>query len=366
MGLRDIFRASQNVIESIQKIVTDNQEINKKLESAGGFISLIGIVIDIYSDIKERLKTPEERAFGLLIKVTFQSTQELLNDLKMKLPRDIQSKIDKKINKKEMIKRLLDPFLIHSDWDSYLPDHPAISGFKYEILSILKDSGCNYDLLNSFIMKFNINLEYNIEKDENIHIFYDWWTKENKYKRLKEYLEFVKSHRYYVMGLDNRPLFEYYIEQNALSTSVYTWTYSNKEFDSYNARKVRDILYNFLDEDKKWYLIIGASFGIGKSSMPTSHTSADPVPDVEDKAEDHKDPSPTAHPAANRVVGKDVEQGRIGKDNQPEERDEEAVECTVHPVRENPDQHESDSWREPGKQCEQTTHPSTLSLRPTV
>jgi hypothetical protein len=80
MGLRDIFRASQNVIESIQKIVTDNQEINKKLETAGGFISLIGIVIDIYSDIKDRLKTPEERAFGSLIRVTFQSTEELLNE----------------------------------------------------------------------------------------------------------------------------------------------------------------------------------------------------------------------------------------------------------------------------------------------
>jgi hypothetical protein len=44
---------------------------------------------------------------------------------------------------------------------------------------------------------------------------------------------------------------------------------------------------------------------------------ADPVPDVEDKAQDHKDPSPTAHSAANRAVGKDVEQGRIGKDDQP-------------------------------------------------
>ena len=52
-------------------------------------------------------------------------------------------------------------------------------------------------------------------------------------------------------------------------------------------------------------------------TLPTSHTSADPVPDVEDKAEDHKDPSPTAHPAANRAVGKHVEQGRIGKDDQP-------------------------------------------------
>ena len=88
------------------------------------------------------------------------------------------------------------------------------------------------------------------------------------------------------------------------------------------------------------------------------------MPDVEDKAEDHKDPSPTAHSAANRAVGKDVEQGRIGKDDQPEERDEEAVECTVHQVRENPDQRESDSWREPGKQCEQTPHPPTFLSGP--
>ena len=73
-----------------------------------------------------------------------------------------------------------------------------------------------------------------------------------------------------------------------------------------------------------------------------------------------------AHSAANRAVGKDVEQGRIGKDDQPEERDEEAVECTVHPVRENPDQRESDSWREPGKQCEQTPHPPTFPPAPGV
>ena len=56
--------------------------------------------------------------------------------------------------------------------------------------------------------------------------------------------------------------------------------------------------------------------------------------------------------------------GRIGKDDQPEDRDEEAGECTVHQVRENPDQHESDSWREPGKQYEQTPHPPTFPSGP--
>src|SRR6188768_1358949 len=99
-------------------------------------------------------------------------------------------------------------------------------------------------------------------------------------------------------------------------------------------------------------------------TLPTGHTSADPVPDVEDKAEDHKDPSPTGYSACNRVVGKDVEQGRIGKDDQPEERDEEAVECAVHPVRENPNKRESDSGRDPSKQCEQAPHPPTFLSGP--
>ena len=57
------------------------------------------------------------------------------------------------------------------------------------------------------------------------------------------------------------------------------------------------------------------------------------MPDVEDKAQDHKDPSPTAHSAANRAVGKDVEEGRIGKDDQPEERDEEASPVVIDSAR---------------------------------
>ena len=45
--------------------------------------------------------------------------------------------------------------------------------------------------------------------------------------------------------------------------------------------------------------------------------------------------------------------------SRPEERDEEAVECTVHQVRENPDQHESDSWRTRSSQSGgSTTKPS--------
>jgi len=48
-------------------------------------------------------------------------------------------------------------------------------------------------------------------------------------------------------------------------------------------------------------IIIRRTALCARITLPTSHTSADPVPDVEDKAEDHKDPSPTGHSAANRV-----------------------------------------------------------------
>ena len=69
-----------------------------------------------------------------------------------------------------------------------------------------------------------------------------------------------------------------------------------------------------------------------------------------------------AGPRTARVVGKDVEQGRIGKHDQPAERDEEAVECTVTQFVKIRDQRESDAWRDPGRRCEQTPF-GTLTFR---
>src|SRR4051795_1874464 len=80
-------------------------------------------------------------------------------------------------------------------------------------------------------------------------------------------------------------------------------------------------------------------------TLAASRTSAQPVTNVEDEAEDHEEPAPTAQ-VGYRAVGKNVEQGRIRKEDQPEQWNDEAAEGAVHQVREDPHQHEHDSWRE--------------------
>ena len=40
--------------------------------------------------------------------------------------------------KKQLLTKLLDAFKENSEWNSYLPDHPAIIKFKSEIINELK------------------------------------------------------------------------------------------------------------------------------------------------------------------------------------------------------------------------------------
>src|SRR3954449_8564242 len=89
------------------------------------------------------------------------------------------------------------------------------------------------------------------------------------------------------------------------------------------------------------------------AALTAGGTATGPVADVEHEADDHEGPAPTAQPVADRVVGEDVEQGRVGEDDQPEQREDETVEGAVHQVREDPDQDQGDPGCEPGKQCEQ-------------
>jgi uncharacterized protein YjbI with pentapeptide repeats len=267
MDLSDIFSISKGVIDAIQKTISDNEQISGKIDKAGGLIALVGVGIDLYKEIKENLKTPEEKAFGSLLNVTFGSTHRLLDEIKSKFLKDEHLKLTTKNNRKELMTRLLNSFTKASEWNCYLPDHPAIDNFRSEIVYQLRSLGCNYEVLNYFIMKFNVNLEYDAEKDKKIKVFYDWWTKEDKYKVLHEYLEFVKTQKYFVKGLDQRPLYEYYIEQNAIPRGPNTWNLEDEGLCQNNKREIQDIVHDFLEKDKRWYIVIGAPFGIGKTSV---------------------------------------------------------------------------------------------------
>ena len=77
--LNKIFDKSSTIIDAAKKILNE-PELSKKLEQAGGFVSLVGVGIELYNTIKESLKTEEEKAFGALLKIAFESANETLDE----------------------------------------------------------------------------------------------------------------------------------------------------------------------------------------------------------------------------------------------------------------------------------------------
>ena len=271
MGIREFFSSANDVIEAIKKIV-DNDEFGKKLDNAGGLIALVGIGIDLYQQIKDNLDTPRKKAFAALLNIAFESAEELLGEINDRFSMTNRSHFERipRKEKKDLMNHLLDTFIKESDWDSYLPDHPAIIGFRSQIVSLLNNQGYDYEAFNYFIIKFSLKLENKAKTDEDIKKFYDWWTSEEQYKELVEYLEYLRSHRYYVKRLDQKPLYEYYVEQDAIpAAGATTWDleYTDKELVNEPRRSINEIIRDFLEEDERWYIVIGAPFGIGKTSM---------------------------------------------------------------------------------------------------
>ena len=96
-------------------------------------LSLIGIGLSVlYAQNAEDRKSPEENFFALF-KIVFESAKEVMG----KLEKRIQDRRYTKNygNKKQLLTKLLDAFKENSEWNSYLPDHPAIIKFKSEIIN---------------------------------------------------------------------------------------------------------------------------------------------------------------------------------------------------------------------------------------
>jgi hypothetical protein len=262
-----IFDKSGIIIDAAKKILNE-PKFAEKLGQAGGFVSLVGVGIEIYNDIKESLKTEEEKAFGALLKITFESANETLDRFK-----EIQiEKPNRRLNR-TIMGSLLDAFGKTSEWNSYLQEHPSVREFRKIISTYLKEKGVDSNKINEFILNFNLRIEAKASKNEAFRKFYDWWTLEEQYNELKEYLEYVKNKMYYLKGIDIKPLYEYYVWNKAVVATVDTWDWNDKQFydlERYRTeiKDIRKIIKEFLQSgSNKWYLVVGAPFGIGKTSM---------------------------------------------------------------------------------------------------
>ena len=267
MELNRLFLHSTKIITSIVSFIDQekNQEIVNSLKLSGGIISLIGIGIEIYKEIQKDLKTSEEKAFGSLISIAFVSAKIILEEIQSALT-DYDIELKNIGNKKELIKKLFETFKDTSDWNNYLPDHPSVKKFRNILFQYLRSLDLSIDIINEFLIKFNLAIEKNVLTDKNIDLFYDWWTRQKNFDNLKEYLEHVKGNQYKIQTIDKKPIAEYYIELKCTIAEGYTWDWDDKKFEDRAKQNINTVIDEFLHNKKKYYMIIAAPFGIGKTS----------------------------------------------------------------------------------------------------
>jgi hypothetical protein len=89
-------------------------------------------------------------------------------------------------------------------------------------------------------------------------------------------LEYSRLLIYKTDPIDQKSLEEYYVENNALFLKdVETWEKEDDYFQIekiYESRKASNFIISFLKE-QKWYTVIAAPFGIGKTSLAIYLTS---------------------------------------------------------------------------------------------
>lgn len=227
--------------------------------------------LELYEKLKDELRTDEGRAFSSFYKMAFESA-------KKSIPANTVPIRD--VNGRDTKQELFQIFTNINEvkWNGYLPDHPTIKKFRTLICDILRRAQDNTlipkddDLIPNFIINFDITLEQEVDTDPDIRPFKEWYRVVEGTKNLRRHLQDSRLLFDRTNSIDQKPLKKYYVENNAvLLTDLETW---EKEEENYglNERKATDFISDFLKE-KPWYTVIGAPFGIGKTSFAIYLTS---------------------------------------------------------------------------------------------
>jgi hypothetical protein len=271
LGIRDYFSVGKDVISGFKDIVVKDDGINNSITKAGGLISLIGIGLELYGKYQDSKKSPEQKAFASLLEFVFQITTDLLKDVREKEAE--RTGLSLKYNWNTMHEELLKPFEENSDWNSYLPDHPAVQEFKSRIVNYLREQGYDNTRVNDFVFRFDLYVENNAGTDPILKEFNEYSKILQQYKDLVLYLKYVEDRKDYALGLDRKTLGEYYVNHQAVFTKV--GDTARLADDEVRKRYLTNVNYvdklieeELLDQDRnRWYIVVGASFGIGKTSM---------------------------------------------------------------------------------------------------
>jgi uncharacterized protein YjbI with pentapeptide repeats len=294
----DIFK---EVITSFTEII-DNKEIDKALAQANGLISVVGIGINVYKIIRDKNRSPGETALTSLLNFIAETIDDSLKELKttigdneIKLTITEEKRLSKEEKKKLLHDLLVNPFETNSDWKHYmvsdwnsniLNEHPVVVKFRTCIATHLEQN-YNKQIARTFENIFNSRLSGNATDNQNIKHFRKWWIIQLRPTEEQKYLKFVEDKKNFATDLDNKNLNEYYISQNGVLVDYNkTWnldddkipkylkSLQNKKSSNYaqnlgSIDDIRKIIDRFLksNDNTSFYLIIGGSFGIGKTAM---------------------------------------------------------------------------------------------------
>jgi hypothetical protein len=263
----NIFTQKFVKIAEFLKELIDDPAIKDKIGKAGTIGSLLIVGIEIYKDLRDRNETDEERAFKSLFIFTCQSAKESLEKLQI-------DEIDIKRYKEEEKKKLFETFTIIKTWNSLsLTDHPVIDEFRKFIYNLLKNEQESSKIRN-FTLRFNATLEEKADKEPSLSNFRTDIKIEQSIQGLVKYLKNLELFIYNRNTFDDRYLIEYYVENNALFVNdLDTWDESNEKLlsdEKYKNKtnsKSNKLIIDHITKEKSRYIVIGAPFGIGKTSL---------------------------------------------------------------------------------------------------
>jgi hypothetical protein len=153
---------------------------------------------------------------------------------------------------------------------TYLPDHPVFSKFRNLLsdeIKIYNDKNRSNTInIPLFLTEFNSNLLFRLEEEKTnnkdiVNLLQKWKT-DADFHNLQHYLRNAKALYIKPNKIDGKSLSEYYVENQAYKVDKDTWGHDEEDISD----KVQWNLDSLLKSDDPM-VVIGAPFGIGKSSL---------------------------------------------------------------------------------------------------
>ena len=252
----NVFREKLPEIANQIGKLSDNEDFKDNMSKSGSIGGLINIGFYIFNEIRNKVKTKDEILFSTLITVMFDSAKE-------SIPKSIANLSIHNIKNELDLKEIFNLFKDDYAQNYYhLPDHPAVNKFREKMKAILKENHESKEV-QKFIVSFNSKIILKTTQlSKTNELLKDWeFIKSNNI--LIEYLEYLKNLLEDVNPVDDRPISDYYIENDAVIIEKRSWEKKASQLTEYST--IQWNIEDFFKSNKKREFI-AAEFGTGKTN----------------------------------------------------------------------------------------------------